>query len=202
VKTNYITIDGVIGAGKTTLTKMLTERYNARILLEIVEENPFLADFYRDRKRYAFQTQLFFLLSRYRQQQQIVQQDLFQGSLVSDYLFAKDKIFAYLNLEDRELALYEKIIVLLERDIVKPDLVVYLKSSPDRLMENIRKRGRDFERDMSESYIKALNDAYNHFFNRYTETDLLTINATEIDFVNVSGDFESIVDKIEAVLQW
>ncbi|MEE4310703.1 MAG: deoxynucleoside kinase [candidate division KSB1 bacterium] len=202
MKTNYITIDGVIGAGKTTLTKMLTERYNARILLEIVEENPFLADFYRDRKRYAFQTQLFFLLSRYRQQQQIVQQDLFQGSLVSDYLFAKDKIFAYLNLEDRELALYEKIIVLLERDIVKPDLVVYLKSSPDRLMENIRKRGRDFERDMSESYIKALNDAYNHFFNRYTETDLLTINATEIDFVNVSGDFESIVDKIEAVLQW
>jgi len=181
---------------------MLAEKYNARILLEIVEENPFLADFYRDRKRYAFQTQLFFLLSRYRQQQQIVQQDLFQGSLVSDYLFAKDKIFAYLNLENRELALYEKIIVLLERDIVKPDLVVYLKSSPDRLMANIRKRGRDFERDMSESYIKSLNDAYNHFFNRYTETDLLTINATEIDFVNVSSDFESIVDKIEAVLQW
>ena len=202
MKTNYITIDGVIGAGKTTLTKMLAEKYNARILLEIVEENPFLADFYRDRKRYAFQTQLFFLLSRYRQQQQIVQQDLFQGSLVSDYLFAKDKIFAYLNLENRELALYEKIIVLLERDIVKPDLVVYLKSSPDRLMANIRKRGRDFERDMSESYIKSLNDAYNHFFNRYTETDLLTINATEIDFVNVSSDFESIVDKIEAVLQW
>ena len=196
MKFNYIAIDGVIGAGKTTLAKMLAQTYNGTNLLEEVEENPFLADFYSDPKRYAFPTQLFFLLSRYRQQQKVIQQDLFQNILIADYIFAKDKIFAYLNLEDRELFLYEKIVVLLERDIVTPELVIYLKSSPERLMQNIRKRARTFESDISYDYIKALNRAYNHFFNHYNKSLLLTINAAEIDFVCNGSDFEKINQKI------
>ena len=197
MKFNYITIDGVIGAGKTTLAKMIVEEYNGSIVLEEVEENPFLSDFYRDPKHFAFSTQLFFLLSRYRQQQSILQHDLFHSLLVSDYLFAKDKIFAYLTLEDRELLLYEKIMSLLERDIVKPDLVIYLKSSPNRLMANIKKRGRPFEKDMSQEYIESLNTAYNRFFNHYNETPLLTINSTELDFVSNREDFETIIKMIE-----
>ena len=193
----YITIDGVIGVGKTTLAKMIAEKYNGSILLEEVEENPFLSDFYKDPKHYAFSTQLFFLLSRYRQQQSILQQDLFHNLLVSDYLFAKDKIFAYLNLEDRELMLYEKIMSLLEREIVKPDLVIYLKSSPDRLMNNIKKRGRPYEREMSKEYIESLNIAYNRFFNHYKQTPLLTLNVTELDFVSYPEDFEKIIKIIE-----
>jgi deoxyadenosine/deoxycytidine kinase len=196
LKINYITIDGVIGVGKTTLAIMLAEKFNGSNLLEVVEENPFLVDFYKDARRYAFPTQLFFLLSRYRQQQAILQQDLFHNILISDYLFAKDKIFAYLNLEDRELFLYERIIKLLEKDIVKPDLTIYLKSSPERLMQNIQKRGRAFEKDISYDYIVSLNNAYNHFFNHYQDTILLTINTTEMDFVNRSDDFEKIVQQI------
>jgi len=193
----YIIIDGVIGAGKTTLTNMLAKRYDGATLLEEVEENPFLADFYRDPKHYAFSTQLFFLLSRYRQQQTIVQRDLFQNMLIADYLFAKDKIFAYLTLEARALFLYEKIIALLEKNIIKPDLVIYLKSTPERLMANIRKRGRSFEKDMSAAYIESLNRAYNHFFHHYKDSPLLTINCTELDFVSREIDFENIIKKIE-----
>lgn len=196
MKINYITIDGVIGVGKTTLAIMLAEKFNGSTLLEVVEENPFLVDFYKDARRYAFPTQLFFLLSRYRQQQAILQQDLFHNILISDYLFAKDKIFAYLNLEDRELFLYERIIKLLEKDIVKPDLTIYLKSSPERLMQNIQKRGRAFEKNISYDYIVSLNNAYNHFFNHFQDTILLTINTTEMDFVNRSDDFEKIVQQI------
>jgi len=193
----YIIIDGVIGAGKTTLTNLLAKKYEGATLLEEVEENPFLADFYRDPKHYAFSTQLFFLLSRYRQQQTIVQRDLFQNMLIADYLFAKDKIFAYLTLEARELFLYEKIIALLEKNIIKPDLVIYLKSTPERLMANIRKRGRSFEKDMSAAYIESLNRAYNHFFHHYKDSPLLTINCTELDFVSREIDFENIIKKIE-----
>lgn len=193
----YIAIDGVIGVGKTTLTQMLVDEFSGRTVFEIVEENPFLADFYQDPKRYAFQTQMFFLLSRYRQQQEIPQRELFQGLIVADYIFAKDKIFAYLNLEDRELLLYEKIVTLLERDIPKPDLVIYLKSTPERLMKNIKLRGRTFERNMSFEYIKSLNAAYNNFFNHYKDTPLLTINSTEMDFVNNDSDFKKIVELIQ-----
>ncbi len=197
MNSKYITIDGVIGVGKTTLAKMIANKYNGSILLEEVDENPFLADFYRDPKHYAFSTQLFFLLSRYRQQQSILQQDLFHNLLVSDYLFAKDKIFAYLNLEDRELLLYEKIMSLLEREIVKPDLVIYLKSSPERLMTNIKKRGRSFEKDISKEYIESLNTAYNHFFNHYKQTPLLILNVTELDFVSYPEDFNRILKMIK-----
>ncbi len=193
----YIAIDGVIGVGKTTLTQMLADEFSGRTVFEIVEENPFLADFYQDPKRFAFQTQMFFLLSRYRQQQEIPQRELFQGLIVADYIFAKDKIFAYLNLEDRELLLYEKIVTLLERDIPKPDMVIYLKSTPERLMKNIKLRGRTFERNMSFEYIKSLNAAYNNFFNHYNDTPLLTINSTEMDFVNNDCDFKKIAELIQ-----
>jgi deoxyadenosine/deoxycytidine kinase len=196
IKQAYIAIDGVIGVGKTTLVNMLAERFNGKSVYEIVEENPFLADFYQDPKRYAFQTQMFFLLSRYRQQQELPQRELFHQLLVSDYIFAKDKIFAYLNLDDRELFLYEKIVKLMERDIPKPNLVIYLKSSPDRLMRNIKKRDRPFERDMKYEYIDSLNKAYNNFFNFYRATPLLVINATGMDFVDNDKDFEKIVELI------
>lgn len=192
----YMCIEGVIGAGKTSLTKLIAEELNAQMVFEQPEENPFLQDFYRDPKRFAFQTQLFFLLSRYRQQQESFQTDLFHDYTVSDYLFAKDRIFAHLNLEDRELYLYDRVASLLERDIPKPDLVVYLQSSTERLMTNIRKRGRSYEKNMSVDYIKSLNEAYNRFFFHYNDTPLLVINSTEIDFVNDREDFTDLMHQI------
>ena len=192
----YMCIEGVIGAGKTSLTNLMGEYLNAQMIFEQPEENPFLQDFYREPRRFAFQTQLFFLLSRYRQQQESFQTDLFHEYTVSDYLFAKDRIFAHLNLEDRELFLYDRVASLLERDVPKPDLVVYLQSTNERLMENIRKRGRSYEKSMSADYIKSLNEAYNRFFFHYNDTPLLVINATEIDFVNNRQDFLDLINQI------
>ncbi len=192
----YICIEGVIGAGKTSMARLLGEHMDARVIYEKPEENPFLEDFYKDPARYAFQVQLFFLLSRYRQQQESLQPDLFQPATVSDYLFAKDRIFAHLNLEDRELFLYDRVAGLLEQDIQKPDLVVYLQSSVDRLMSNIVKRGRSYEKEVSEEYIRSLNEAYNRFFFHYTDTPLLVVNSTLIDFVNNRDHFEELVHQI------
>ncbi len=192
----YICVEGVIGAGKTSLTRMLGEHLDAKTVYEQPEENPFLKDFYKDPQRFAFQVQLFFLLSRYRQQQENVQPDLFHDIMLSDYLFAKDRIFAHLNLEDRELFLYDKIASLLEQDIPKPDLVVFLQSSPERLMANIRQRGRGYEKDISMDYIKSLNEAYNKFFFHYNDTPLLVINSTLIDFVNNDNEFDDLVKQI------
>ena len=195
----YIVIEGVIGAGKTTLAKMLTEYYDAQLILEQHDKNPFLEDFYKNPRQYAFQTQMFFLLNRYRQQQSIPQRDLFHEMMISDYLFAKDKIFAYLTLEARELQLYEKILPLLERDIPRPDLVVYLKSKPHRLMQNIKLRNRSYEQAMSVEYIEALHAAYIEFFNHYHQTPLLVIDTTELDFVKRETDFEYIINLIENI---
>lgn len=192
----YIAIEGVIGAGKTTLARMITERFRAKLVLEKFEENPFLAKFYEDPEHNAFQTQIFFLLSRYKQQQELFQGDLFHEYLVSDYIFDKDKIFAYLTLQDDELKLYETLITTIEKNIPTPDLVVYLQSSTERLLANIKKRGRSFEENMSEEYIKDLNEAYNYFFFRYKAAPLLIINATEIDFVNEPDDFEDLLTQI------
>jgi deoxyadenosine/deoxycytidine kinase len=200
VRLQYIAIEGVIGAGKTSLATRMAERFGGRLLLEQHEENPFLADFYRDPRRYAFSTQMFFLLSRYRQQQEIPQRDLFQQLLIADYIFAKDRIFASLTLEERELSLYDKVARLLERDISQPDLVIYLQSSTDRLMANIRLRNRSYEKPMTEQYIRDLNEAYNRFFFNYTTTPLLVINATEIDFVNNEKDFEDLLAQLRRPL--
>jgi deoxyguanosine kinase len=192
----YIAIEGVIGAGKTTLARMVGETLGARVVLEQFEENPFLKDFYRDQERYAFQTQIFFLLTRYKQQRNLFQGDLFQSFIVTDYIFEKDKIFAYLNLQDEELKLYETLVNSIEHNIPTPDLVVYLQSSVPRLMSNIKSRGRSFENHMSESYIKDLNEAYNYFFFRYKATPLLIVNATEIDFVGNKDHYDQLVREI------
>jgi len=196
VRLQYIAIDGVIGVGKTSLATLLAEHFGARLLLEKFDENPFLKDFYQNPRQFAFPTQLFFLLSRYRQQQEIPQRDLFHDILITDYVFAKDRIFASLNLEDRELFLYDKVAFLLEQDVTHPDLVIYLQSSTERLMHNIRTRNRDFERNMTEEYIRELNEAYNRFFFNYTDSPLLIINATTIDFVNNKHDLDELIEQI------
>ena len=192
----HIAIEGVIGAGKTTLSQMLSDRLGARLILERFEENPFLPKFYEDPEHYAFQTQIFFLLSRYKQQQDLFQADLFHDFLISDYIFEKDKIFAYLTLADEELKLYETLLTAIERNVPTPDLVVYLQCSVERLMDNIRHRGRKMEENISEDYIRDLNEAYNYYFFRYKATPLLIVKATDIDFVGNKDDFEDLVGQI------
>lgn len=192
----YLVIEGVIGAGKTSLSRMLSDRLSAQLVLEEVEENPFLKDFYRDRDRFAFQTQMHFLFSRYQQQRNLRQTDLFSDKLVADYLFQKDRIFASLNLVDKELALYERLVGWLELDVVKPDVVVYLQAATETLMQRIEKRNRSFERDMDRDYIERLNEAYNHYFFHYTDTPLLVVNTNRIDFVNQPDDFEDLLKRI------
>jgi deoxyadenosine/deoxycytidine kinase len=194
---NYVAIEGVIGVGKTTLATLLAKKWDAHLKLEVVEENPFLAQFYQDMRGYAFQTQLFFLLSRHRQQSELKQIDIFMERVVSDYLFAKDRIFANITLDDNELALYKRLADMLERDVPKPDIVVYLQASVECLMERIRKRGREFERDMSSEYIETLNEAYNYFFFHYKDTPLIVVNTDEINFVESSADFEELAREIE-----
>jgi deoxyadenosine/deoxycytidine kinase len=192
----YIAIEGVIGAGKTSLARLVAEKVDGKILLEQSESNPYLEDFYRDPQRYAFQAQLFFLVSRYRQLLNLPQQDLFHSYLIADYIFAKDKIFAFLNLEKRDLVLYERVATLMEKELPKPDLVIYLQSSSERLITNIKKRNKKYEKHMSSDYIKRLNEAYNDFFFRYTETPLLVINTSEIDFVQNEEDLNDLLQQV------
>lgn len=194
-KSRYIAIEGPIGVGKTTLATALAERLGGRVVLEAVEENPFLPGFYQDRKKHAFQAQLFFLLSRFQQQQELFQQDLFNQVTVADYLFAKDRIFASLTLEPNELALYERIWQVLGARVVKPDLVVYLQARPDVLAARIRKRGRDFERNVSGDYLDAVSRAYGDFFFHYEETPLLVVNTSDIDLAD-EGDLEALLREI------
>ncbi len=194
---SYLCIEGVIGAGKTSLCRLLSKRLNARGLYEEADENPFLGSFYQDRHSYAFQTQVWFLLSRYRQLSEAgLQQDLFHPVTVADYMFAKDKIFATINLDENELALYSTIAQTLETKIPRPDYVVYLQVSTEVLLKRIEMRGRDYETNISPSYIAALNEAYNHFFFHYTQSPLLILNTNEIDFVNNPDDFEEIYKQI------
>ncbi|TDJ53700.1 MAG: deoxynucleoside kinase [Ignavibacteria bacterium] len=192
----YIAIEGVIGAGKTSLARKIKNKLNAELLLEQFDANPFLEKFYSDRSRYAFQTQMFFLINRFKQQEELSQENLFRDYIVSDYLFEKDRIFAYLNLNSEELKLYESLYPLLARSLRRPDLVVFLQSSSDRLMHNIKNRNRKIERALNRSYIEKLSEAYNHFFFRYNNTPLLIVNSTEIDFVNSDGDFEELFKQI------
>ncbi|GIK21087.1 MAG: deoxynucleoside kinase [Ignavibacteriales bacterium] len=192
----YIAVEGVIGAGKTALAKKLKTRLEAKLIFEQFEANPFLENFYNDRKRYAFQTQMFFLINRFKQQEELNQEDLFNHFIICDYIFDKDKIFAYLNLSAEELKLYESVFPLLSRNLRKPDLVVYLQSSVDRLMFNIKKRSRSIERNLSRNYIEELSEAYNHFFFRYNSTPLLIVNSSEIDFVSNDNDFDELFREI------
>ena len=193
----YIIIEGTIGVGKTSLAKILSKKIDAKIILEEFEDNPFLPDFYKNPKRYAFQTQLFFLLSRYRQQIEFQQIDIFSKSIISDYMFMKDRIFAALNLDDKEIALYDKIATILEKNITYPDLIIFLQSDTDRLMKNIKNRGRNYEMSMDWNYIDALNQIYNEFFFRYEKSPLLIINTNDIDFVNDKSDLKEVLDIIQ-----
>ena len=195
-RARYIAIEGPIGAGKTTLAKILEERFGARLVTESVDENPFLASFYEDRRKYAFQTQLFFLLSRFQQQQELFQQDLFNQVTVSDYLFAKDRIFAALNLEANELALYEQVYALIGGRTVKPDLVVYLQARHDVLLTRIRRRGRVIERNLDPAYLETLSRAYNEFFFHYDEAPLLVVNTSDVDLVSSGRDVDALVSVI------
>ncbi len=192
----YIAVEGVIGAGKTSLALQLSEWYGAHMVEEEFENNPFLADFYKDRRRYAFQTQIFFLLSRFRQQEQLRQYDLFQSRIVSDYMFQKDRIFATMNLTDAEMKLYDGLARIMEQQIAIPDFVIYLRATTKRLMHNIRLRNRSYEQDMSEEYIDTLNTLYDDYFQHYKDTPLITVPADELDFVNNSKDFKKIIDLI------
>jgi deoxyadenosine/deoxycytidine kinase len=193
---NYVVVEGVIGVGKTSLCRVLGETLGATLNLEVVEENPFLEKFYADRSAHAFVTQMFFLLSRYRQQQQMVQRELFGERMVADYLFAKDRIFANINLADDELRLYESVADVLEEKIVRPDLVVYLQASTDVIMERIARRARRFEMDMDVEYIQTLNEAYNYFFFHYDETPLLVVNCNDLDFVRHRSHREELQSQI------
>ena len=189
----YVSIEGVIGVGKTSLAHLLEERLNAKLVMEKFDENPFLAEFYLDPERYAFQTQLFFLLSRYRQQQELRQTEVFHKLVISDYMFVKDRLFASLNLDDKEMSLYDSVAKILEKNILNPDLVIYLQAETPKLMERITLRGRDFEKNMSPDYIDALNQVYNEYFFRYQESPLLIINTNDIDFVHNEEDLEEVI---------
>ncbi|HKP94652.1 MAG TPA: 2-amino-4-hydroxy-6-hydroxymethyldihydropteridine diphosphokinase [Fibrobacteria bacterium] len=196
----YVAVEGVIGVGKSTLVKALCDRMGCMPLFEEFENNPFLSDFYKDKSRYAFQTQVFFFLSRYRQIQEIFhQQDLFRPQILSDYMFAKDKIFATLNLDENEVNLYYKFADILERNLIKPDYAIYLQADTRTLMHRIKLRDRPYERTMDEAYIEALNRAYNHFFHYYSGSPLLIINTNNIDFVRNPEDLNLLMDTIAKV---
>ena len=192
----YIAVEGVIGAGKTSFAQMLADRIDAQLVCEEVLENPFLVDFYKNRRRYAFSCQLFFLISRFQQQQQLLTRDLFAQRIVSDYLFAKDTIFAGVNLSERELALYNKVAPVLSRDIPRPDLVIYLQASTEVLLQRIKHRNFTFERPIDSDYIEILNNAYNYYFFHYTDTPLLVVKTDDIDFVNNAGHFDDLIEQI------
>ncbi len=197
----YIVTEGPIGVGKTSLTTLLAEELDARLILERAEDNPFLTDFYREPARYRFQTQMFFLLSRFSQQQELAQPDLFSQVTISDYLFDKDRIFAYLTLDEHELALYERFYGILEPKIVKPDLVIFLQADTDTLLRRIRLRARPFEKEIDPDYLVAVNEAYNRFFFHYSESPLLVINTSDIDFVKRREDLDDLLKQIVSMKQ-
>ena len=195
----YIAIEGPIGVGKSTLARLIQREFEARLLMEVFEENPFLSKFYADRAKYAFQTQIFFLLSRYRQQS-VVPQMLQKANVISDYTFAKDRLFAHLNVRDDELEMYERLHSLLAEKIALPALVVYLRASTDVLMERLAIRDREYERGMDRDYMEAVNQAYARFFADYHLTPLLAVDTNNLDIVRRAEDLATIVQRIKSAL--
>lgn len=196
MKPQYIAIEGPFGVGKTAVAERLAGRLEASTVLEEWRENPFLKAFYEGRAGAAFQAELFFLLSHYRQQQGLVQRQLFTQTTVSDYIFEKSRLFAYLNLEDSELLIFEKLYALLSDGTPRPDLVVYLQAPTEILAKRVRQRGRPEESRLSEDYLAEVNRAYNHYFFHYTQSPLLVVNTSEIDFVNREEDLEDLLKQI------
>ena len=196
VPLRHVAIDGPIGVGKTSLVDLLARRFHGTKILEDVD-NPFLPEFYKKKKGAAFQTQLFFLLSRYQQQREIAQIDLFTTLVVADYDFPKDKIFACLNLDDSELLIYDRLYTLLSETVPKPDLVIYLQGSLETCMRRIKRASRAVEKGITPEYVAQLIEAYNYYFYHYEETPLLVVNTNEIDFVNRPADFDDLVAQIQ-----
>ncbi|MCS6909815.1 MAG: deoxynucleoside kinase [Anaerolineales bacterium] len=196
----YLAIEGVIGVGKTSLARLLQPTFNAALMLEVFEENPFLSDFYSDRARYALQTQLFFLLSRYRQQREAPQLLAEHGALIADYTFAKDALFARINLTGDELELYRRLHDALAEKILRPDLLIYLRAPTDELMRRIARRGRPYERQIEREYIRRLGEAYDEFFAAYTESPTLIIEAAPLDYVANPADLQFIIERIHTAL--
>jgi deoxyguanosine kinase len=199
----YISIEGVIGVGKTTLARLLQPVFGAELLLEVFEENPFLSDFYADRERYAFQTQIFFLLSRYHQQRRGVPEVLLRGaSLIGDYTFEKDALFARINLQGDELDMYQRVHEALAEKIPVPDLVVYLRANTDVLMQRISMRDRPYERNMDRAYIAELNQAYEEFFGDHSRlSPVLSVDTNDLDFVRRSEDLKWVENRIRQALK-
>jgi deoxyadenosine/deoxycytidine kinase len=192
----YIAVEGPIGVGKTTFAKILAEHLAAHMILEKSDENPFLADFYKNRSKYALQTQLFFLVSRYQQQMKLVSHDLFMQRIVTDYTFDKDRLFAQINLEEKEMFLYDKIAEMLGKTIPHPDLIVYLQASTENLVTRIHKRAVSYEKNIDIRYLDELNEAYNFYFFNYDKGPLLVVKTDEIDFVENNEDLADLLAQI------
>lgn len=196
IEPRFIAVEGAIGAGKSSLAKLLGEQFDAKLVLENDDKNPFLGKFYQDKEAYGFQTQIFFLLSRHKQYLSLAQRDLFDSVVIVDYLFQRDRVFANLNLEEQEFSLYDQIYNLMKIKIPKPDLVIFLQASAEVLQSRVEKRGRDYEAFLDKEYLEKVNRAFNNFFFYYSETPLLVINTNEIDFVENKGDLQGLINKI------
>ena len=194
----FIAVEGCIGAGKTSLVSLLGEQFDAQVVREMDEENPFISKFYQDRESFGFQAQVFFLLNRYNQFMGLAQRDLFSSVVLVDYLFQRDRLFAALNLKDQELKLYDQIYSLLSNKVPKPDLVIFLQASTDVLRLRVEKRGREYEAFMDPDYLDNVNKSFNNFFFYYSETPLLVINTNEIDFVEKKCDLEQLIIKVNS----
>lgn len=192
----YIVIEGPIGAGKTTLVERLAERFGTQSVLEEVDGNPFLSQFYRDPSRFAFQTEMFFLLGRYRQQESLTQTDLFAQTTVSDYLFVKSRLFASLTLDDHELSLYDKVYHILAQQVARPDLVIHLNAPLPVLLDRVTARGRPYERDLDPGYLERLRGLYHHFFSYYDDAPLLEIDTAEVDFAHDDSALDALMRQI------
>ena len=197
----YIAVEGPIGVGKTALARRLASEFGSRLVLEHVDENPFLRKFYDDAGKHAFQTQLFFLLERYRQQLELGQRELFTQGVVADYLFAKDGIFASITLSAEEFHLYQQIFQLLDQQLPRPDLVIYLEARPEVLLRRLKKRDRDYERGISPEYLQKVTEGFRNYFHHYSAAPLLVINCSDIDFVEHGGDLADLIKEVRGMRQ-